>query len=129
MQRHLPVNSAALIVLRVLLATSVTLPAEREEIFCCRASDYGDRRYIGGMAKVVITKLHGATARDVDTKVSSVKRKRVIDVLGSKMISTVDAGGANFGDDLTLVFTRNVARARQENKRVTGALDRVPAKA
>jgi len=80
------------------------------------------------MAKVVITKLEGARARDVSTTGSTVKRKRVIDGGGAKTISTVDAGSPNFGNDLTLVFARNVARARQENKRVTGAADRFPAK-
>jgi hypothetical protein len=80
------------------------------------------------MMKVEIKKLSGATARQVGAKASTVKVKRISNAEGSKRISTLDAGNPNFGDDLTFVFGRNVARARRENKRVTGALDRVPAK-
>ncbi len=38
----------------------------------------------------------------------------------------VDSNDDNFDDDLTYVFQRNVARARQENKRLFGSPDGVP---
>jgi hypothetical protein len=44
-------------------------------------------------------------------------------------IHVIDASRETFGDDLTLVFKRNVAEARRENKRLTGSRDRVPSKA
>ena len=81
------------------------------------------------MVKVEIRKLSGATARQVGAKAATVKVKRVSNANGTKLISTLDAGNPNFGDDLTFVFGRNVAKARRENKRVTGTLDRVPTKA
>jgi hypothetical protein len=42
-----------------------------------------------------------------------------------KTVRTLDARSATFGDDLLYVFGKNVAKARRDNKRVTGATDSV----
>jgi len=81
------------------------------------------------MAKVVIKKLSGSTARQIGAKPAGVTRKRVSTADGtSKTILTLDAGSETFDSDLTYVFGKNVAKARRENKRVTGATDIAPAK-
>ena len=56
--------------------------------------------------------------------------KRVRDTATGKfhVMRTLDGQSKTFSSDLTYVFTRNVAKARRENKQVTGATDRVPAK-
>ena len=46
-----------------------------------------------------------------------------------RTVRTLDGQSKTFASDLTYVFARNVARARRENKQVTGTLDRLPAKA
>lgn len=79
------------------------------------------------MVKVVFKKLRGATARKAGAT-AAVEEKRVRNPDGSRVIFTIDTGSKTFDQDLTYVFGRNVAKARRENKRVTGALDRVPAK-
>lgn len=81
------------------------------------------------MAKVVIKKLDGKTARKVGAKDVSVGQKRVRDSDGEvRTFRTLDAASKTFSTDLTYVFGRNVAKARRENKRVTGRTDSVPAK-
>lgn len=83
--------------------------------------------YSRGMAKVVITKLERPTARAVGAKNAAVETKRVRGETGEvQTLSTLDARSRSFSDDLTFVFGRNVARARRENKRLTGSADRVP---
>ena len=82
------------------------------------------------MSKVVIVKAavkHGTASPGS----ASVGAKRVRDAASGKLVTirTLDGQSDTFGRDLTYVFTRNVAKARRENKQVTGALDRVPAKA
>ena len=74
------------------------------------------------MTEVVVTRLkpkangRGATA--------SVTEKRVRDTDGHmKTLRTIDADSPTFGEDLQYVFSRNVAKARRDNKRVTGTTD------
>lgn len=91
------------------------------------------RRYIANegvlMTKVVIGKLRDATARKIGAKHASVGSKRVRDEDGAlHTLSTIDAGSKTIDRDLTYVFGRNVAKARRENKRVTGSADISPAK-
>jgi hypothetical protein len=43
-------------------------------------------------------------------------------------LRTLNANSESFGSDFTYVFGRNVAKARRENKRVTGRTDVVPVK-
>lgn len=82
------------------------------------------------MAKVVVLKLADAKNRKAATKSASVGEKRVRDAAGQvRTVRTLDGQSETFGTDLTYVFARNVARARRENKQVTGAVDRIPAKA
>jgi hypothetical protein len=79
------------------------------------------------MAKVVITKFKHSTARDIGAKNAAVETKKVRGESGDiHTLSTLDAHSRSFTDDLTYVFGRNVARARRENKRLTGSADRVP---
>lgn len=82
------------------------------------------------MSKVVIVKAGGKNSKAV-TSSASVGEKRVRDVVSGKFVTvrTLDGHSKTFGKDLTYVFTRNVAKARRENKQVTGTPDRVPAKA
>jgi len=79
------------------------------------------------MAKVVFKKLRGATSRKAGVT-AAVVETRVRKPDGTRVVFTIDTASDTFSQDLTYVFGRNVARARRENKRVTGALDRVPAK-
>lgn len=81
------------------------------------------------MAKVVIKKLDGKTARKVAASALSVGQKRVRDGDGElRTLRTLNAGSKTFSSDLTYVFGKNVAKARRENKRVTGRTDSVPVK-
>jgi hypothetical protein len=43
-------------------------------------------------------------------------------------LHVLDADSTTFGEDLRYVFKRSVAKARRENKRITGVTDFVPAK-
>ena len=53
-----------------------------------------------------------------------VTEKGVRDAEGHvKVLWTLDTGGQTFGDDLKFVFGKNVAMARRDNKRTTGAND------
>jgi hypothetical protein len=57
---------------------------------------------------------------------TSVTEKRVRNTDGQvKTLRTLDAGSTTFGSDLQYVFSRNVAKARRDNKRATGAPDGV----
>lgn len=60
----------------------------------------------------------------------SVRRKRVVRFEGRwKTIMRGDANSATLDSDLLYVFKKNVAKARRENKRITGFVDRAPRKA
>ena len=82
------------------------------------------------MAKVVVKRLPSARNGRPVAKSGSVGEKRVRDATGKVLtVRTLQAQSKTFGKDLTYVFTKNVAKARRENKEATGALDRAPAKA
>jgi hypothetical protein len=80
------------------------------------------------MVKVVI--IRPEKGRKSAPKAEHVGTKRVRDAATGRILTmrTIDARSDSFSNDLTYVFTRNVAKARRENKQVTGAADRVPAK-
>lgn len=81
------------------------------------------------MAKVIVTKLRRKSAREIAGKGISVERRRVRDEEGDiKNVWSLDGGSRTFENDLTYVFGRNVAKARRENKELTGATDFVPEK-
>ena len=76
--------------------------------------------------KIVIAPLADKTAREIGAKGTTAKRQRVNGADGTVHdVWTLDLGSDNFERDLTYVFGRNVARARQENKRLTGSADGV----
>ncbi|MFN3349773.1 hypothetical protein [Pseudorhodoplanes sp.] len=57
-------------------------------------------------------------------KTGSVREKRLVNSRGKTVrVLSLDANSATFIDDLTLVFEKNVAKARRENKRVVGSAD------
>jgi len=59
----------------------------------------------------------------------SVTRKRIRDENGGwKTVLTLDANSSSFEEDLRYVFSKNVAKARRENKRVLGSSDIAPPK-
>ena len=77
------------------------------------------------MATIVV-KSAGPKAKSTGGRNSAVVEKRVRDAEGNvKTLRTLDAGSATFGNDLLYVFEKNVAKARRDNKRVTGATDSV----
>jgi hypothetical protein len=77
------------------------------------------------MAKVVVKKFANLSTR----KAAAVTEKRVRDADGKFLtVRTLDGHSKTFATDLTYVFSRNVAKARRENKLVTGTTDRVPDK-
>ena len=80
------------------------------------------------MSKVTVAKVLSKNGKT--SKPSSVGEKRVRDAGSGKfvIVRTLDAQSKTFGSDLSYVFTKNVAKARRENKLVTGTSDRVPAK-
>lgn len=52
----------------------------------------------------------------------SVREKRLRKADGQTVrVLSLDANSETFADDLTVVFERNVARARRENKRLLGS--------
>ncbi len=80
------------------------------------------------MAKVVVKKLSGSRG---GVRGANVTQKRVRDARtgGFLTVRTIDAQSKTLGNDLNYVFTRNVAKARRDNKAVTGVVDRAPAEA
>ena len=58
----------------------------------------------------------------------AVGAKVVASEEGRKTVRTLDANNDNFDAALTYIFTRNVAKARRENKRILGRADIAPAK-
>lgn len=77
------------------------------------------------MTKVVVKKF----ANSSKLKAAAVTEKRVRDTDGKFLtVRTLDGHSKTFTTDLTYVFSRNVAKARRENKLVTGTTDRVPDK-
>ena len=79
------------------------------------------------MAKLVFKSLNNGKKKKAAP--AAVGKKRVAKPEGGwKIVRTLDANSAAFEAGLTYVFQKNVAKARRENKRVTGAADIVPAK-
>jgi hypothetical protein len=79
------------------------------------------------MAKVVVKKFGSPKIGPRDT---AVTEKRVRDATSGQFMTvrTIDAQSKTLGKDLSYVFSKNVAKARRENKAVTGVLDRAPIK-
>lgn len=77
------------------------------------------------MLTYVVKKLN----TDKSSAKAKVGTKRVRDGAGRLVnFRTVDASSQTLTGDLTLVFGRNVERARRENKRVLGVKDIAPAR-
>lgn len=76
------------------------------------------------MAKLVVKKLGGSKLSIQDTGVS---QKRVRDKNSGRLttLRTIDAASETLTRDLEYVFSRNVAKARRDNKAVTGQADGV----
>jgi len=75
------------------------------------------------MAKIVIASLKSKSKPGGRGR-PPVAKKRVRDTDGRvKTLWTLDLGSATFGQDLQYVFGRNVAKARQDNKRAIGVPD------
>jgi hypothetical protein len=71
------------------------------------------------MTEVTIAEIKQPKARG---RKSSLREKILRDSAGRAVrVLTLDANSATFSDDLTLVFRRNVAKARRENKKLFGA--------
>ena len=79
------------------------------------------------MVKVVVKKL---SAPKDGMRGTAVTQKRVRDATSGQFLTvrTIDTQSKTLGKDLDYVFGKNVARARRENKAVTGVVDRAPAK-
>lgn len=80
------------------------------------------------MAKVVIASRAGS--KKAKPLAGGVAEKRVRDQATGRfhVVRTLDGHSKTFGSDLTYVFSKNVAKARRDNKSVTGVTDRAPAK-
>lgn len=78
------------------------------------------------MAKIVIAQLNPKASASRKT---GVTEKRVRDLEGQvKTLRTVDLNSRTFGEDLTYVFRKNVAKARRDNKKIIGTTDVAVAK-
>lgn len=71
------------------------------------------------MNKIVFAKI----ARPRDGKPVAVREERAAGSRDSGTLLALDAHSSSFGQDLRYVFGRNVAKARRENKRLTGSAD------
>ncbi len=80
----------------------------------------------GFVPKVVYRSLN--TGRLVKSASRAVDTKRVAGRNGRKTVRTLDANDDHFDDGLRYVFTQNVAKARRENRRLTGTSDVAPRK-
>jgi hypothetical protein len=79
------------------------------------------------VARVVFKKFKARRPSKADT--TTVGERRVLGLTGrAKKVLTLDANSKTFDLDLQYVFQRNVAKARRENRKVTGRSDRAPAK-
>lgn len=75
------------------------------------------------MSDIVVTRLKRPKPGR-DRNVGSVREKRLVNGQGKTVrVLSLDANSATFIDDLTLVFEKNVAKARRENKRIVGSAD------
>jgi len=77
------------------------------------------------MAKVVVKNLRGGKP----SVRSGATQKSFVDESGRRQhVWTVDASSGSFGEDLLEVFTKNVRKARRDNKTIVGAADLDPRK-
>ena len=93
-----------------------------------RGNDYiiRDSMREAQMTRIVVKKLSGKGRRVR----SSVVSKSVHKPSGERTrILSVDANSPTFGNDLSIIFERNVAKARRANKKKFGSPDRVAQKA
>jgi hypothetical protein len=74
--------------------------------------------------KVITTKLKKKTARQITSKGASAKIKRTRDSNG-KLVSryVIDLSSETIDGDFTYAFGRNIARAREENRKLIGSAD------
>lgn len=74
------------------------------------------------MAKVVVKKFGRVTAKK---PAGSIKSKIVVGPGGRRTkVLAIDANSKTFGDDLQLLFAKNVEKARRENVKKLGSADR-----
>ncbi len=74
------------------------------------------------MTKVVIADLGNTT--DPRGKKRAVRKRRIRGSDGRvRQIMLLDLTSVTFDDDLTYIFERNVAKARQENRKLFGSAD------
>jgi hypothetical protein len=79
------------------------------------------------MTRIIVRKLGKNGARHAR---SSVVSKSIHKPNGERTkILSVDANSPTFGNDLSIIFERNVAKARRANKKKFGSPDRVAQKA
>jgi len=79
------------------------------------------------LSRMVVREIRPTKPTKSDT--TSVRNKQFFDADGRRRTCLVlDAHSPTFSTDLLLVFRRNVARARRENKRVLGVADYLPTK-
>jgi hypothetical protein len=78
------------------------------------------------VAKVVFRSLK--TGKFVGPAPRKVGKKRVASSSGWKTIRTLDANDDDFDESLRYVFSKNVAKARRDNKRIVGSADIAPRK-
>lgn len=60
------------------------------------------------------------------SKRAGVARARVASKATSGHLRTIDADSVTVSDDITQAFTRNVAKARRENRKLLGVADYAP---
>jgi hypothetical protein len=78
------------------------------------------------VTKVIVGKLASPGRKG---KPDTVTERQVTDAEGKvRTIRTLDISSPSFGDDFLYVFKKNVAKARRDNKRVTGVADVAPTK-
>lgn len=79
------------------------------------------------MTRILVRKLNGKPSKRGR---NSVVSKSVHKPSGERVrILSIDANSPTFGNDLSAVFERNVAKARRANKKKFGSPDRVAHKA
>jgi hypothetical protein len=95
---------------------------------CWKGYIIWDSRREAQMTRIIVRKLNGKVgARHARTSVVS---KSVHKPSGERArILSVDANSPTFGSDLSIIFERNVAKARRANKKKFGSPDRVAQKA
>lgn len=78
------------------------------------------------MMKVIVRKQKAAHAKGGFSKRGKIKITRVSDGLGGKRtLRKLDITSPTFSSDLTYAFSKNVEKARKENRQVTGVSDGV----